>query len=341
VRGYDTEVVVVGAGVMGLATARALALAGRDVVVLEQFEVGHERGSSHGASRIVRLSYPEERWVRLAQESFPLWRELEAESGDELLELHGTLDVGDWEPNRAALDACGEQSEVLDAAEVARRFPIRIEHGTQALYQRQGGIIRADLAVRALAASATAAGAQLREGHRAEAPVEEGDGVVVGGVRAHAAIVTAGAWAPKLLGIEARTTSETVAYFPLAGPIPSVIDSTTGVHAGYALAAPTALLKAGLHQSGQAIDPDDPVPPDDRLAAGTADWVARRFPAADAAVRLETCLYTIRERDEFLLERRGRVVVGSACSGHGFKFAPAIGRRLAALATERDPALRG
>ena len=77
----DAEVVVVGAGVMGLATARALARAGRHVALCEQFEVGHERGSSHGGSRIIRLSYPDERWVRLAQESYPLWRELEAECG--------------------------------------------------------------------------------------------------------------------------------------------------------------------------------------------------------------------------------------------------------------------
>ena len=74
----ETEVVVVGAGVMGLATARALAGAGRRVAVLEQFRVGNDRGSSHGSSRIVSLSYPEARWVRLAQEAYPLWRELEA-----------------------------------------------------------------------------------------------------------------------------------------------------------------------------------------------------------------------------------------------------------------------
>ena len=74
----DAEVAVVGAGVMGLATARVLAQAGRDVVICEQFEVGNSGGSSHGGSRIVRLSYPDEQWVRLAQESYPLWQELEA-----------------------------------------------------------------------------------------------------------------------------------------------------------------------------------------------------------------------------------------------------------------------
>ena len=133
---------------MGLATARALAQAGRDVVVCEQFELGHERGSSHGSSRIVRLSYPDERWVRLAQESFPLWRELEAESGASLLDLHGTLDLGDWEPNRDALAACGAPFEVLDAGQIEQRFGIRADPGERGLFQADGGIVRADEARR-------------------------------------------------------------------------------------------------------------------------------------------------------------------------------------------------
>jgi sarcosine oxidase len=334
VGGYDTDVVVVGAGVMGLATARALARAGREVLVIEQFEVGHDRGSSHGSARIVRLSYPEERWVRLAQESFPLWRALEAESGKELLELHGTVDIGDWAPNRRALEACGVASEVLDAPDVGRRFPLHIERGVHALYQQDGGIVRADAALRALAESAVAAGAELRERQRVDAIDEGRDGVNVDGVRARACVVTAGPWAPKLAGVEARTTSETVVYCAFEGPVPSVIDTTAGTYHAYALTTPDRTLKAGLHKSGADVDPDRSSPPDHELAARVAEWAERRFPGVGPSLALETCLYTIRANDEFLLERRGRVVVGSACSGHGFKFAPAIGKRLAALALE-------
>ncbi|MBA2332893.1 MAG: FAD-dependent oxidoreductase, partial [Actinobacteria bacterium] len=96
----DVEVVVVGAGVMGLATARVLAQSGRDVVLIEQFELGHARGSSHGGSRIFRLSYPDAQWARLARTALPLWRTLEAEAGEPLIERYGSLDLGDWEPNR-------------------------------------------------------------------------------------------------------------------------------------------------------------------------------------------------------------------------------------------------
>jgi sarcosine oxidase len=330
----DAEVVIVGAGVMGLATARALARAGRDVMLCEQFEVGHARGSSHGGSRIIRLSYPDERWVRLAQESYPLWRELEAESGRALLEQPGTLDLGDWRANREALAACGEPFEVLDAAEIERRFPVRVEPGETGLFQADGGIVFADLAQQALLASAVAAGARLREQVRVDSVDEAGDGVVAGDVRARVAVVTAGAWAPALVGVGATPTRETTSYFSLAEPVPSVIEPNGGGAHGYALIAPGVGMKAGLHQSGPTVDPDEPGRPDEEIVERTVEWVERRFRVAGPAVRVETCFYTRRPNDEFLLERKGRIVVGSPCSGHGFKFAPVIGERLAALAVE-------
>ena len=202
-RSADVEVVVVGAGVMGAATARALARAGRDTLLVEQFEPGHERGSSHGSSRIVRLSYPAVEWVRLAQESYPLWRELEAESGTSLLELHGTLDLGDWEPNRDALTACGVDSEVLDAAEVERRFGVQLEAGERGLYQADGGIAYADRALEAFLGGAIALGAAVRVQSRARDRGGRGRRDV-GGVRAGRVVVTAGAWAPKLFELSTR-----------------------------------------------------------------------------------------------------------------------------------------
>ena len=330
----DAEVAIVGAGVMGLATARVLAQAGRDVVVCEQFEVGHSGGSSHGGSRIVRLSYPEERWVRLAQEAYPLWQELEAAWGRALLDQPGTLDLGDWEANQRALTACGVACEVLDAAEIERRFPIRLDSDQNGLFQPDGGIVYADLALQALLSSATAGGAQLRERTRVESIETEGDTVSLDGLRAKAVVVTAGAWAPGLVGVDATPTRETTSYFPFEEPVPSVIDTTVGDKHAYALAAPGAGLKAGLHQSGPAIDPDESREPDAEIAARTAEWVERRFPGAGSASRVETCLYTTRPNNEFVLERKGRVVIGSPCSGHGFKFAPVVGKRLAALALE-------
>src|SRR4051794_2246500 len=90
--GRDADIVVVGAGITGVATARALAQSGRGVILVEQFAPGHARGSSHGASRIFRLSYPDPHYVRLAQGALQSWRELEAEAGEELIVRTGCLD---------------------------------------------------------------------------------------------------------------------------------------------------------------------------------------------------------------------------------------------------------
>jgi sarcosine oxidase len=107
-----------------------------------------------------------------------------------------------------------------------------------------------------------------------------------------------------------------------------------GGQAAFALAAPGRGVKAGLHHSGPAADPDEEARTDARVAAWAADWVASRYANAGEQRGAETCLYTNTADEEFVLERHGRIVVGSACSGHGFKFAPVVGRTLAALARE-------
>ena len=341
----DADVVVVGAGVAGAAAAYALAREARDVLLLERFAVGHDRGSSHGSSRIFRLTYPEPGWVRLAQEALPLWRELEAESGETLLELTGTLDLGDWRPNRAALAAAGARHEVLDAAEVERRWPLRLAPGERALFQPDGGISHAERSVRAFAAAAVARGAELREGVRVERLEPRAADVRVvtdgGDLSARSVVVTAGSWtralvAPLGLDLPVVATRETVSYFglPSEEPVPSVIELADERHPGYALAAPGAGLKAGLHQTGPEVDPEELGGPDVATAERTEAWVGRRFRDAVPLGRRETCLYTTTSDDRFLLQHAGRVVVGSACSGHGFKFAPVTGRRLARLVAD-------
>src|SRR5207248_9189282 len=133
----------------GAATAHALARAGHEPVVLEQFELGHIRGSSHGRARIFRLVYDDPHWVAQAQLALPLWRELEAETGGEILRTTGSLDLGPGTDERAAaLAECGVEFEILDGADVPT--PLRIERGTPALVQRDGGVLDASRAQAAL-----------------------------------------------------------------------------------------------------------------------------------------------------------------------------------------------
>jgi sarcosine oxidase len=322
------DVAVVGAGLNGLATAWALDRGGHDVVVYEQFDLGHARGSSHGRTRIFRLAYPEETWVRYAQDALEGWRDLERESGEELISLDGLLELcrEGAQSSQAALEACGVACELLTREETERRFGVRPADGAAVLFQPDAGVVFADRAL-----SAFARGLRIETGRRVEALDELDEPVVV---------VTAGPWARRLLepaGIDLPVveTRETVAYFHLEGAVPSVVaEVVTRGHGFYSLYDPEYGLKVGSHMRGSPADPDEEAGPDEALVREIADWTRKRFPRADPTpVHAESCFYTTTDDERFVLERHGRIVVGSACSGHAFKFGPATGKRLAALAT--------
>jgi sarcosine oxidase len=323
------DVAVVGAGVNGLATAWALRRGGHDVVVYEQFQLGHTRGSSHGATRIFRLAYPEASWVRLAQEALAGWRELERESGEELLLLNGLLELyrEGVVSSQPALEECGAACELLTREEAEARFGVSAAGDANVLFQPDAGVVYADRALRAFAR-----GLDIREAHRVDSLDDLDEPVVV---------VTAGPWARRLLApaginLPVVETRETVAYFRLEGPVPSVVaEVVTRGHGFYALSDPEHGLKVGSHMRGRSSDPDEERGADPDLVREIAAWTAERFPRADPEpVNAESCFYTTTDDERCILERHGRIVVGSACSGHGFKFGPAVGERVAGLVTE-------
>lgn len=316
------KVAVVGAGVMGCATAWALRERGAEVTVHEQFGLDHDRGSSHGRTRIFRVAYPEVEWVRLAQEAYAGWRDLDPD----VLGLYGLIElVAESALTSArALDECGVPYRLLDGDEVLE-YGASLPEGWSALHVADAGVVFAD---RARHAFLEAAGVEVETGRRIESTDELDADVVV---------VTAGSWVRELVpDVPVTVTRETVAYFRREGPPPPSIvdlDAETGGHGMYSLHDPVYGLKAGAHHAGGEADPDTDAPPDPAIVERISAWVRDRFPGIDPEpVEAQTCLYTTTADERFVLERRGRVVVGSACSGHGFKFAPAVGRRLAELA---------
>ncbi|HET7568549.1 MAG TPA: FAD-dependent oxidoreductase [Gaiellaceae bacterium] len=323
-----TRVAVVGAGINGLATAWALARRGAEVTLYEQFDVDHDRGSSHGRTRIVRLSYPDPGWVRFAEEARAGWAELEQETGRTLLELYGLVEIASSEEltSAGALAAQRVEHRVLSPAD-ARGLGFLVPDGWHALHEPGGGVVRADLARAAFLDASLARGVDFRDHTRVGSPDE---------LDADSVVLCAGAWIRKLVpDAPVHVTRETVVYFRHDGPLPSLVElnERSGGHAFYSLHDPVHGLKAGAHHAGAEADPDVLGEPDSAIVARVADWVRDRMPAADPdPVEAQTCLYTTTEDESFVLERRGRVVIGSACSGHGFKFAPAVGERLAALA---------
>ena len=316
------KVAVVGAGVMGCATAWALRERGADVTVHEQFALDHDRGSSHGRTRIFRIAYPEQSWIRFAQEAYAGWQELDRD----LLGLYGLVELAP-DPSlisARALDESGVPYRMLDEDEV-RALGATLPDGWTALHIADAGVVFAN---RARHAFLEAAGVEVETNRRIESTDELDADVVV---------VTAGPWVRELVpDLPVTVTRETLAYFAYEGPPrPCIVDlsAETRTHAMYSLHDPVHGLKAGAHHAGLEADPDGEAEADPAIVERITSWVRERFPDIDPSpVETETCLYTSTADQCFVLERRGRVVIGSACSGHGFKFAPAIGRRLAELA---------
>jgi sarcosine oxidase len=285
--------------------------------------------------------------VRLAQEALRGWRRLEEDTGTELVALVGLVElVRDLsQSSQRALASCGVECRVLEAAEAENQFHLRVPAGFAALLQPDAGIVYAERAHRAFGN-----GLDVRERVQVTSIDAQEGGVRLetsnGRLEAEAAVVTAGPWARSLLErarieLDVVPTRETVAYFELttAESPPAVAEFQTDArrHAFYALHDPKYGLKAGLNGSGGPADPDRDEPPDPTIVDRIAEWVVERLPVRGGEpVHAETCLYTNTPDESFVLERHGRIVVGSACSGHGFKFAPVVGERLADLALERS-----
>ncbi len=349
------DVVVVGAGVAGAATAWWLARRGRDVVLVERFESAHTRGSSHGGSRIFRFAYGDPAYAAMAVEALPLWQELEDDAGTRLLETTGGVDHGDEASVRevaSSLGAVGARHEVLRPEAAAERWPgIRFEG--LVVHSPDGGRCLADATVAALQDRAAAHGADVRFVAGPARVMPATDRVAVHTETeswdAAVAVLTCGPWTGATaasLGIDLpplRVTCEQVQHFPLldpaAGPAwPSFIHHREPWI--YGLWTPGEGVKVARHMAGRTVDPDDgPFAPDSRVSDEVAEHVREWFPGLDPVpTNAATCLYTTTPSHEFVLARHGPIVIGSACSGHGFKFAPLVGRRLADLA---DDALTG
>jgi sarcosine oxidase len=337
------DVVVVGAGLLGLATARALTRRGREVTVLEQAEVGHGAGGSKGSCRIFRVGYPDAGYVAMARSAREAWRALEDEHGQRLLHPAPHLTFGpELETVRQAMAAAGAPCEPLTAAEAADRFP-QVAVGGPALLEPASCVISADAALRALAAAVP----DLRPGVTVTGLADDGRRVTIeagsGSYAADAAVVCAGPWTGGLLAgagiaVPSAATMEQVGYLAAAGEPPPILIAHGGDNP-YGLPVPgESLYKIGFHLSGPPTDPDAQQQDPDPAASERLTAMARRYlPGLDPElVRTERCVYDNSPDEDFVVDRAGRVVVGCGTSGHGFKFGPLFGEWLADLATGRS-----
>jgi sarcosine oxidase len=340
-RAERSEFVVVGAGLLGLARARALALArrGHEVIVIEQAGLGHGSGGSHGTCRIFRLGYGDPGYVSMAKRARELWREVEQEDGGQLLHPAPHLTFGDGLPAvHAAMLEAGAPCELLPAAAAAAMFPM-LAPGGAALLEPGSCVIAADRALQALAAACP----RIRTGVRVTAVADDGRSVTVRTDTGQFTARTLVAWTSGLLrtaglAVPAQATLEQVGYLTPAagGPAGAPIFICHGSRSPCGLPVPgSSLYKIGIHQGGSPTEPGSQNPGPD--AAGTQQLarLARQYlPGMDPVpVRTEHCVYDNSPDEDFIVDRAGNVVIGSGTSGHGFKFGPLLGEWLAGLAT--------
>lgn len=354
---------IVGAGVNGLfALFHATKDRSRRVALVEQFDPGHERGSSHGWSRVTRSAYVHADYVRLMQTAHGEgWPELERSLGVRLLHRIEGCFFGPPEsdyPNYArAVASVGADVDEVTADEARSRFPQFTFPGCEnVLIDKTGGLIAARDTIRGLSKLADER-AEIFPETRVTDIDASGDPIRVvtpyRTILTERVIVTAGPWATRLIPQLARRVQvarQTVGYVELAGPVENYQPGTFPVWC--AIGSDTALTYYGLPEYGcpgikvarhivrdSNDDPDDlPDAPTDEAIEDIQTFVARNFvPDLVRLVDTEFCHYTNTSTEDFILDHHPddrRIVIGSGFSGHGFKFAPVTGRILADLALD-------
>jgi sarcosine oxidase len=353
------DVAVVGLGAMGSQAALELASRGRRVLGLDRFRPPHTLGSTHGKSRVIREAYFEEPlYVPLVQRAYELWRRLEERSGARLLTVTGGLMLGapDSEVFSGARASAVEHSlpfEELSAREVRERFPayaVPDEHG--AIFEPRAGFLEPEASVEATLTLAADAGADLRFDEPLLAL--EGDALRTehGTYAAERVVLSLGPWlpdvVPELAGIFISARQPLLWLAPrepeLFAPerFPIFVWEWKPGWAFYGFPDVGDGFKVAIHHHGERTTPDSvdrELRPEDEAAI--RELARRYFPAGDGELReAAVCLYTNTPDEHFVIDRLPgdeRVIVASPCSGHGFKFAPAVGEVLADLATGEQP----
>ena len=352
----SAEILVVGLGAMGSAALYHLARRGVAAVGIEQHQIGHALGSSHGHSRAFRTFYHDPLYVEMAEAALPLWQELEAISGEELLTLTGLLQFArpgceSLERKIGVMRALKRPHELLTAADVAARFPaLRLPEESVACYTPLGGFLDADRCVLTHLRQARRLGAAIHEQIRVdrvdlsrERPVIE---TSAGQYRCARLIVTPGPWASdflQALALPLQVTRQQKFYFqPQRGdayqpgrlPVYGDMDTQFYGFPDYGLGMKVADDGLGETTSPHSVDRTLDLETRDQLRS----WLETIMPGGGFSyVGGATCMYTNTPDRDFLIgphPQNANVLVAAGFSGHGFKFSTLVGKILAELAAD-------
>ena len=353
------DVAIIGLGAMGSAAAYQLAKRGASVIGFDRFMPPHTMGSSHGDTRIIREAYHESpAYVPIVQRAYELWDELAEEAGETLLQQTGGLMLGEPEGETVSgairsAELHGLAHELLDADEVRRRWPqFNPPDQFVAVHEDRSGVLFPEKCISAQLRGTVKVGAELRYGTQVSGWVKDGDGVTVhtdgGDVSAGQLLITAGAWLPGLvpeLALPVEIERQVLFWFePASNPdlfdpthCPIYIWEYESRHAFYGFPNLGDGVKIARHHDGRVVDPDsldrDEVSAEDEEML--RKQLSRMMPyASGRVIRSEVCMYTNTPDQHYLIgfhPENTSVLIGSPCSGHGFKMASALGESFAEL----------
>jgi sarcosine oxidase len=356
---YDA--IVLGTGGIGSAALFHLAARGARALGIDRFEPGHDRGSSHGQTRIIRQAYFEHpSYVPMVLRAVELWRQLEARRGEQLYHEVGLLEIGPTDGEvlsgvRASAQLHHLEIEEWPAREVEARWRgFRLPPPLCAVFERRAGYLLVERCVAAHAEEALRLGAEIRTGETVLGWQAVGAGVTVrtdrGEYAAARLIITAGAWAGELLsdlGIRLTVLRKPLywwqprsdAYLAGGGCPAFLFEVPSGCFYGFPQIDDQG-VKVAEHTGGRAVaDPlavDRQVDPADR--SGVARFLGQYLPELTSQpTGHSVCLYTMTPDGHFVVDRHRahpQVVFAAGLSGHGFKFAPMLGEALCDLALE-------
>ena len=356
------DIIILGAGAMGCAAASHLARRGRSVLAIEQFGIAHDRGSSHGRSRVIRKAYFEDpRYVPMLLAAYELWRELERDTGRRLLHTVGCLNIGPPDhPRILGVERSVREHnlphEILTTDDIARRWPVfQPAPGDIAFFEPEGGFVAAEEAIRAHVEVAERKGAIFRLSERVTSWNASTGSVHVetdaGRYEAAQLIITAGAWLAAVaaeLNLPLKVERQVQFWFmpqnpdPFTAPnLPSFILSRHDRPSFYGIPMQEHEgVKIARHHHGEFTTADAlnrGILPEDE--AVVRDFIRNHVPLADAPlIDAKVCMYTNTPDNHFIIDRHPKhenVIIAGGFSGHGFKFAPLVGAILADLAIDR------
>lgn len=355
------KVAVVGLGGTGSAALRFLARSGHHAVGYEQFNIGHEHGSSHGESRIIRYTYPDLLFTQMMGDAYQLWFELEKEANEQLLVRCGGLYFGDKtdqdvQATEQALIDAKLPYERLTAEQAQEKHPaFHLQAHESAIYQKDSGFLRATRCVQANIRLAKTSGAIVYENTKVQGVITKDNQTFVQSTRGEEqfdrVIVTAGPWMSSLfkhLNLPLITTRQQIVYlnindheeyFQSNGIFPVWIDSTANVY-GFPSDGQIAGVKLASHNQGQTISDIDAsrAPVDENYIEEMINYARKRLPNLGTTItHSQTCVYTNTPNEDFIIDcvpDQPNVFLVSGCSGHGFKFTVLLGKIISMLATD-------